>query len=348
MADMWMPLDRTYVFPIISAFTFIFPFLAPLVADFIATSSLVSWRWTEWITMILTGFVLALLVLFAPETYAPVLLAWKAKHLRTLTGDERYRAPSELKPMRLGMRLLRSVVRPIKFLLTEPIVDLFSLYLIVVYIILFGFLPGYNFIFGENGIYGFDQQHTGLCFIAMNVGFIVAMIPVRPLYLRFKRKLNAAQKTGIGKVEPEERLLFAMIGAPFLPISIFWMGWSSWPSVTYWSPIVATGFFGFGEMCVFISCYQYIIDSFEEYAASALVGMTVTRYCVAGEAQLVHISNTSSAGLTRRRPDGNRVGSDVRESGRALGVDTGRVSELVDDAGAVHLLQVWSRRAKEE
>lgn len=87
----------------------------------------------------------------------------------------------------------------------------------------------------------------------------------------------------MGKVEPEERLWFAMISAPCMTVAILWMAWSSWANVSFWSPIVATVFFGFGTLGVFISSYQYIIDSFEVYAASALVGMTVTRYCVAGE-----------------------------------------------------------------
>ena len=295
MSDMWAPVDRTYVFPILACLTFIGPFLAPMVADFIGTSPLVSWQWTEWITMILAGWIIALLVFFVPETYAPVLLGWKAKHLRTTTGDERYRSPSELHPLNLGIRLLHSIARPVRFLLTEPIVDLFALYLVIVYIILFGFLPGYDFIFGENGIYGFDQRHTGLCFVAMNVGFLVALMPIRPLYKRYKRKLAAAQQNGVGKVDPEERLIFAILAAPFMPISIFWMGWSSWPSVSYWSPIVASGFFGFGTMGVFISCYQYIIDSYEVYAASALVGMTVTRYCVAGESSNLRLRDLSNA-----------------------------------------------------
>ena len=258
-------------------------FLAPIVADFIATSPLVSWQWTDWITAILVGAVVLTLFLFVPETYAPILLSWKAKHLRDITGDDRYRAAHELQRTNLGIRLLHSIARPIKFLLTEPIVDLFSLWLVIVYIILFGFLPGFEFIFGEEGIYGFDQKHTGLFFLGINVGFLFVLIPIRPLYQRFRRKLKDAEDVGANKVEPEERLWFAMMGAPCMTIAIFWMGWSSWASVSYWSPLIATVFFGFGTLAVFISSYQYIIDSFETYAASALVGMTVTRYCVAGE-----------------------------------------------------------------
>ena len=96
---------------------------------------------------------------------------------------------------------------------------------VIVYVILFGFLPGFDFIFGEEGIYGFDQKHTGLCFIAINVGFLLALVPIRPLYLRFKRKIAEAGEAGKDRVEPEERLWFAMLGAPFMTVAIFWMGW---------------------------------------------------------------------------------------------------------------------------
>jgi len=45
-------------------------------------------------------------------------------------------------------------------------------------------------------------------------------------------------------------------------------------------------FFGFSILCVFISCYTYLINTFERYAASALVSISVVRY-VAGGAMVV-------------------------------------------------------------
>jgi hypothetical protein len=35
-------------------------------------------------------------------------------------------------------------------------------------------------------------------------------------------------------------------------------------------------------LCIFISSYQYIIDSYEMYAASALASLTFIRYVAAG------------------------------------------------------------------
>jgi hypothetical protein len=54
----------------------------------------------------------ALLVLFVPETYTPILLKRKAKRLRNETGDERYRAPIELEDKRLLRRLIISCYKP--------------------------------------------------------------------------------------------------------------------------------------------------------------------------------------------------------------------------------------------
>jgi hypothetical protein len=136
-------------------------------------------------------------------------------------------------------------------------------------------------------------------------------MPIYPVYKRYVRKLEAAKAAGINRVPPEERLVFAMIGAPCLPISLFWMGWTSRQGVSYWSPLLATVLFGFGKICVFVTCYQYMIDCYEMYAASALVGMTVTRYVVAGECA----SNLSQwTALTPFRTHGNCSRADVPAS----------------------------------
>ena len=45
-ADIWSPVERTYVFPVLACLSFLGPFLAPTVTDFIGPSRLVSWKWT--------------------------------------------------------------------------------------------------------------------------------------------------------------------------------------------------------------------------------------------------------------------------------------------------------------
>ncbi|KAB8542139.1 hypothetical protein FH972_025602 [Carpinus fangiana] len=252
VSDMWNQLEKTYVFPVCACLSFLGPFLAPLVGAYIGQSTLVSWRWVEWTTLIFAALVTGAIALFVPETYPPVLAGWKAAHLRRITDDARYRSEEEVNQKSFRDRLLISIYRPFRMFFCEIMVLLFTLYMSVVYIVLFTFLTGYTFIYGD--IYGFSQGQVGLCFIGMNVGFLIALAACYPIYLSFKRQVDLAG----GKPLPaEERLC-------------------------YWSCLVASVAFGFSVQGIFISSYQYLIDSFEGFAASALVAMTFMRYVAAG------------------------------------------------------------------
>ena len=305
MSDIFHILERSYAFPICCSLSFLGPFLAPMVGAFIGQSSLVSWRWTEWISLIITGLTTASIFLFVPETYGPVLLQWKAKHLRSITGDARFKAEIELREVSLPRQLLHSCSRPFRLFIGEIMVMLFTMYLVVVYIVLFGFLDGYDFIFGET--YGFSQGSVGLAFIGMNIGFLIAFTLVPHIYLSYKKKLTAVREKSAAaaddcgqlptRLPPEERLWYAMYGAPWLPISLFWMGWTSYPSISYWSSLVASVGFGFSVQGIFISSYQYLIDSYELFAASALVSATFMRYIAAGAMVIVSIPMYTNLGV---------------------------------------------------
>ena len=273
-------MERVYAFPVFANAAFMGPIFGPVVGGFIGESSLVSWRWTEWITLIISGLVLCLVAVFQPETYAPVLLKWKAAHLRALTGDERYRAEVEIREESFLRRLGRALYRPFLLTFREPIIMLIALYLTVIYIILFTFLNGYTFIFTET--YNFSEGITGLSFIGIGIGLCFASLLVPMIYIWAKRDLAKIREQGGERLPSEFRLWFAMFGAPAIPISLFWMGWTAYPDISYWSPLAASVLFGYGILCVFISSYQYIIDSYETFAASALASVTLIRYVAAG------------------------------------------------------------------
>jgi len=282
ISDLWDPMERVYAFPVFANAAFMGPIFGPVVGGFIGQSSLVSWRWCEWITLIISGLVLVLLLLFQPETFAPILLKWKAAHLREITGDDRYVSEVEIRAETFWKRLLHALYRPFILVFREPIVVAFAFYLTVVYIILFTFLDGYTFVFGDT--YGFSEGLTGLAFIGIGIGLCIASLWIPLIHHWAKRDLYKLQQTKgpSAKLPPEFRLWFAMFGAPAVPISLFWMGWTNYPSISYWSGLVASVVFGYGILCIFISSYQYIIDSYEMYAASALASLTLIRYVAAG------------------------------------------------------------------
>jgi len=60
------------------------------------------------------------------------------------------------------------------------------------------------------------------------------------------------------------------------------MAWTNYPSISYWSGLLSSVLLGYGILCISISSYQYLIISYELYAASALVSLTLIRYVAAG------------------------------------------------------------------
>ena len=90
------------------------PVIAPIAGGWIVDNPKLGWRWTEWVTLIISGAAFLIALLFLPETYLPLLLDWKAKHLRRVTGDDRY--VSEHDEAASFMRRMRQVLPlPAKF-----------------------------------------------------------------------------------------------------------------------------------------------------------------------------------------------------------------------------------------
>lgn len=227
------------------------------MGGFIVQSNLVSWRWTEWTTLIGSSLVLGFISLFQPETYTPILLKWKAAHLRHITGDERYAAPIEVRRDSFLSRLITSLYRPFRLSITEPIVILVALYLSMLYIILFTFLDGYDFIFRE--LHHTSSGITGLCFLGIEVGLCIASMIVPLIWHWAKQRIAEMRSQGIEnpRLAPEFRLWYAMLGgSTAIPVSLFWMGWTSDTTISIWSPLAASAVFGYGVLTVFISCYQ--------------------------------------------------------------------------------------------
>ncbi|GKZ25851.1 hypothetical protein AbraCBS73388_001662 [Aspergillus brasiliensis] len=274
VSDLWNPLEKTYGFPIYAITAFTGPMVGQVIGSYIPSS--LGWRWLEWIMLITGGLVLVLVIFIQQETYTDLLLQWKAEILRKQTGDPRYKGPMELRSLTLGQRLAIAVSRPFVWGVTEPIIIFMSLYLTVVYAILFLFLDGYPFIFTD--IYHFSEGLTNIVWVAMVIGTLSTALQVPIIWSWTKREFQ-----NTGRIRPETRLWSAMLGGAIaIPVSLFWLAWTSSAKISVWSPICATVLFGFGITTVFISAHMYVIDAYEKYSASALAMLMLSRYLVAG------------------------------------------------------------------
>ncbi|KAK2598914.1 hypothetical protein QQS21_005656 [Conoideocrella luteorostrata] len=284
IADMFDRTEKTWTFPLFAIISFTGPSLGPVIAAFIGPSDVLSWRWAEWIMLSAGALVLGVVLLFMRETYAPTLLEWKATHYRNITGDNRFRAEHEITEMTLLSRLKQSMTRPF-VMLTEPIIVVMTSYITVIYVVLFTFLVGWPQIFEFT--YDISQGLSNTIFVAISLGTLSNFFLLPIIY---RNTTHWARQHAHEPFKPEIRLWWGTYGASVaIPVSLFWLGWTNYSSISIWSAIFAVWLFGYGTAGIFICIYMYIIDSYETYSASALTFVALTRYVVAGGMTVVGI-----------------------------------------------------------
>ncbi|ETI21031.1 hypothetical protein G647_07374 [Cladophialophora carrionii CBS 160.54] len=84
VADIYGPVQRGLAVAVFSSTVSFGPAMGPVVGSFI-TESYLGWRWTGYVSFMLSIFSWILGVLVVPETYGPVLLQRRAKRLRHQT-----------------------------------------------------------------------------------------------------------------------------------------------------------------------------------------------------------------------------------------------------------------------
>ncbi|EKV08036.1 hypothetical protein PDIG_60560 [Penicillium digitatum PHI26] len=280
LVDVWSRIERVYTFPIFAITIFTGALVGPIPGSFAVSAHSVSWRWVDWMTIILAGLVLILVVLFLPETYSPVLLYWKAKELRRMTGDDRYRSPLEFRKATFAKRMRVSLHQPVSLLLTEPIIMTHSVSLSLLFMVLYTFIAGYVSIYELE--YHFRPTSTSLAFLGIEVGVLLSALTIPLSMWLIRREIYRSRERGQHRPDPEISLYMGMLGAPAVPASLFWMGWTAKLEISYWSPLVASVLYGFGTLCLFVSGYQYVADAFESHAASALSSLQMLRLVAAG------------------------------------------------------------------
>ncbi|OBZ78240.1 Polyamine transporter 1 [Grifola frondosa] len=190
-----------------------------------------------------------------PETYAPILLLHKAQRLRRTTGDTRYHAPLEKAQQKtFGSRLEQTLARPFKILFQEPMLIATTTYMSFVYGCVYLLFEAYPVVFSVG--HGFNAGSLGLTFLPLVAGSILGVI----LYLMvFHPRYEALMARHAPlPVPPEARLELAMCGAPVFAAGFFWFGWTSFPAVSFWAPMMSGVFmgsrrFGFFWRCLIIS-----------------------------------------------------------------------------------------------
>lgn len=271
LADMWRTEERGVPMAAFSAAPFIGPAMGPLIGGYLLEGRHGGWRWQYYSQIIICGVLYLLLVFTVPETYAPTLLAKRARQMRKETGDQTYVTEQDIERRPLAETMKLFLLRPIQLLFGESIVFLLSLYMSVLYGLLYMFFVAYPIIYQEGK--GYSAGKTGLMFIPIAVG-VLCSAALSPMVN--KHYLKVAEKHG-GNPPPEIRLIPMMFSCWFIPIGLFIFAWTSSPGVSWAGPAMGGFPVGFGFIFLYNSANNYLVDTYQHQAASALAAKTLLR-----------------------------------------------------------------------
>jgi MFS family permease len=290
-SDLWPPISRAAASAVFLLAPFLGPAIGPPVGGFAVMAK--GWRWTQW-PILMIGLAALIFGVFQEETYKKIILQRRARRLDIPPP------PNPLPPglARVKFILFVTVFRPIRMLITEPIVAYFSIYTAFNFSVLFGFFDAFPIVF--QGVYHFNIGESGLTFLGIGLGCSIATgIFILMDRLTYRKKTLAARAKGdMSPLPPEQRLHSAMLGSFLLPISLFWFAWTAREDIHWIVPLIATVPFGIGNLLVFCSCVLYLIDTYGSLnGASAAAANGMLRYVLGGVFPLFTIQMYRKLGI---------------------------------------------------
>ncbi|KAJ7462124.1 multidrug resistance protein 4 [Mycena latifolia] len=285
ISDLFSERDRAAAMAIYSLGPLIGPVVGPIAGGFVTEK--IGIKYVFIIVAALGGLASIVGIPFLRETYSPILRLRKGK----LSADPEKAAKAH--PVLLSEHssklhyLWVNLSRPAMLLFGSLVCFMLSLYMAFMYGIYYLMFTTFSskhrtstvlahhpiLVQPSSPIYGFDTGIGGLTYIGLGVGFLSATVfsakYANEVYLHLRKKNG-------GKGEPEMRIPALIVGSLFVPVGLFWYGWSAQARIHWIMPIIGSGIFGFGMMSTFLPIQLYLVDSFT-YAASALSAASVFR-----------------------------------------------------------------------
>lgn len=176
------------------------------------------------------GFVQILHLILVPETRSTIMMDKIAKRRRK-NGEDIY-GPNEVLSFRDKFsvkEILITWMRPFRMFVTEPIVLVLSLLSGFSDALIFMFIQSFSLVYKQ---WGFNSATTGLAFIPIGIGYVIAWLSFIPAIKR-----NIAERTAKPddeRAQYESRLWWLLYTAPCLPIGLIGFAWTSGGPPIHW------------------------------------------------------------------------------------------------------------------
>ncbi|KAK6835092.1 hypothetical protein PG987_009786 [Apiospora arundinis] len=254
LGDTFPPEKRGTAMAIYSLAPLLGPSIGPLFGGFIAENT--TWQWVFYATSIATGVMQVAGVLWLSETYAPRILYKRAKKLRMATGDPSYQTEEERQNKTLRKALPASLVRPFRLLAAQPIIQVLALYMAYIYGLMYLMLSTFPTLWTDPNYYDESTGIGGLNYISLGLGAFLGA---------YLSRVPAALLSIVTVCVPGGLLIY---------------GWTAQTHAHWIAPNVGTCVFAVGNMMTFQCMQTYIMDTYTQYAASAMAAVSVLR-CLA-------------------------------------------------------------------
>ncbi|KAG4028225.1 hypothetical protein MFRU_023g00620 [Monilinia fructicola] len=286
VGDMFPVQTRGAAMSIMSLMPLVGTAVGPIVGGYVTQR--LNWRWTFWLTGILTGIVELSMLLVFRETYLPHILRQRAKKAaaRSLSVATHTGKKAKHPLYMLPLVVLRFLLQPFVILLGSRAATTVALYLSIIYAYLFLLAATLATVFQE--IYSFSETNSGLVYLGLATGMFIGTLICRFTLDRFiVKKTTTVQGNSDASASgapisahPERRLIPAIPSMVILPAALFLYGWTLQVQAHWAVPVVATALAGFCLSTTTIPIMNYLVDVFGDLSASAVAAVLPLRYVI--------------------------------------------------------------------
>lgn len=211
------------------------------------------------------------------ETHPHILLERRAAKLRRETGNPDIKSKFDKGPKGAHVVVV-SLIRPVQLLVFSPVVLLMSIFVALVFGLLYLLFAAFAPLFGD--VYGFSTGISGLAYIGIGLGELIGLVVFGALSDKIQQKRMAADQAT--KPRPEYRLVLMICFSPIIGAGLFIFGWTAQNRIHWIIPIFGTVLVGFGAFFVILPSQLYLVDLFGSEAAASALGANILLRSLSG------------------------------------------------------------------
>ncbi|KAM0795126.1 major facilitator superfamily domain-containing protein [Usnea florida] len=243
--------------------------LGPIYSAYVTAYA--GWRWVFYVSTIVSGVGIGA-SWFLHESRTGYLLEMKVAAIQGTVGDKSLRVPGK-HHFTLRSFAQDFLLRPLEFLVTQPIIFCCAVLMTVSYSLIYGLTEGLTVVYTE---FGFAESTTSsLSFIPILLGLSINVLP----RIYDQRRFTRCRRQNV-PLRPETKIKSLITSCPALAIGLWLFAWTIPPRVphVHWIvSMIGLVFVGYATNDLAYVLFGYLTDSYGPYAASACAALSLSR-----------------------------------------------------------------------